>query len=243
MTGSSEGSGLVEARREPRYLLRPFEAWALPRLARMLPAWVMPDHLTLLGLMSAFAIGACYAFSGRSTSYLWLANVLWLVDWFGDSLDGTLARVRKIERPRYGYYLDHITDMFSAAAICLGLGLSPYLLLSTALALLLGFYLLSINVYIETYVMGVFDFGYDYVGPTELRVILIMVGSALALGFNPVVQLRGVPLGLLDMLALVAVVGMIVVLARRIFSNLRHLARLEPPNVVKGEPTEGDTSH
>ena len=229
----SDSSALTEARREPRHLLRPFEAWALPRLARMLPKWVMPDHLTLLGVLSAFGIGICYALSGRGTGYLWAANALWLVDWFGDSLDGTLARVRRIERPRYGYYLDHITDMFAAAAVCIGLGFSPYLLLSVALAILMGVYLLSINVYLETYVMGVFDFGYDWIGPTELRVILIVAGSALALGIDPVVRFRGIPLTMLDMLALLMVVGMVVVLSRRIFRNLRHLARLEPPGVVK----------
>jgi phosphatidylglycerophosphate synthase len=223
----------VEHRREPRHLLRPFEAYALPRMAAALPKWVLPDQLTFIGITSALAIGICYAFSAESSNYLWAANILWVVNWFGDSLDGTLARVRHIQRPRYGYYLDHITDMFAAAFVCVGLGLSPYLLFSVALAILIGFYLMSINVYLETYVMGIFQFGYDWIGPTEVRVLLILAGSALALGFEPVFQLKGVPIGTLDVLGLLVVTGMLVLLSRRIMNNLTHLARLEPPNVVK----------
>jgi phosphatidylglycerophosphate synthase len=185
------------------------------------------------GIASALAVGICYAMSAESSGYLWAANILWIVNWFGDSLDGTLARLRHIERPRYGYYLDHITDMFAAAFVCVGLGLSPYLLFSVALAILIGFYLMSINVYLETYVMGIFQFGYDWIGPTEVRVILILAGSALALGFEPVVQLKGVPLGTLDFLGLLIVTGMLILLSRRITKNLTRLAQLEPANVVK----------
>lgn len=238
-----ESSPKVEVRREPRHILRRFEAFALPRIARALPRSVLPDHLTLVGVSSAFAIGACYALSARSPAWLWAANALWIVNWLGDSLDGTLARARRIERPRYGFYVDHLTDMFSAAAVCFGLGLSPYLLMPVALALLIGYYLLSINVYLETHVLGVFQFGYGRFGPTELRVILILAGSALALGLEPTVSLRGLALGPIDLLGLLAVAAMIGLLAWRIVANLVHLARLEPPNVVKdGEGRERERS-
>jgi archaetidylinositol phosphate synthase len=231
----------AEHRREPRHLLRRFEAWALPRLAASLPRWVLPDHLTIVGVTSAVAIGICYGLSGRGTGYLWTANVLWVVNWFGDSLDGTVARVRHIERPRYGYYLDHVTDMFAAAFVCVGLGFSPYLLLSVALAMLIAYYMMSINVYLETHVMGVFQFGYDLIGPTEVRVILILAGSALALGFEPVIELRNVTFGALDLLGLVGVLTMITLLGRRIVGNLAELARVEPPNVVRA-PGSSDSS-
>lgn len=229
----------VEVRREPRHWLRRFEAFALPRIARALPRFVLPDHLTLVGVGSAFAIGACYALSARDPAWLWAANALWVVNWLGDSLDGTLARVRRIERPRYGFYLDHLTDMFSAAAVCIGLGLSPYLLMPVALALLIGFYLLSMNVYLETHVLGVFQFGYGRFGPTELRVILILAGSALAVGLEPTLRVRGVALGPINLLGLLAVAAMVGLLARRIVANLRKLARLEPPNVVKDAQGRG----
>lgn len=225
----------AEHRREPKYLFRTFEVWALPRMAVALPKWVMPDHMTVLGFFSAAAIGICYALSGRSANYLWVANLFWVVNWVGDSLDGTLARVRRIERPRYGYYLDHSVDMFAVAFVCIGLGFSPYLLLSVALAILIAYYLMSINVYLETFVMKSFQFGYEYIGPTEVRVILILAGSALALGFEPVLELRNVPFGTLDLFGLIGVAVMLIMLLRRIAQNLAELSKLEPPNVVKEE--------
>ena len=233
----------AEHTREPQYLLRGFEQWALPRMAAALPKWVLPDHMTALGIVSAAGIGICYASSGYSTNYLWLANLLWVVNWVGDSLDGTLARVRRIERPRYGYYLDHIVDMFAVAFVCIGLGFSPYLLLSVGLAMLIAYYLMSINVYLETFVMKTFQFGYAYIGPTEVRVILILGGSALALGFEPTFEVNHVDLGALDVIGLIGVGVMVIALLRRIFSNLRKLARLEPANVVKEVvPSDGDRS-
>ncbi len=223
----------AEHRREPKYLFRPVEAYLLPRMAARLPGWVLPDHLTALGFLAALGIGVCYALSGSGAGFLWAANLLWVVNWVGDSLDGTLARVRRIERPRYGYYLDHIADMFAVAVICIGLGFSPYLLLSVALAMLMAYYLMSINVYLETFVLKTFQFGYDYIGPTEVRVILILAGSALALGFEPVLELKEVPFGTLDLLGLIGVAVMVLLLLRRIVRNLAQLGKLEPPNVVK----------
>jgi len=207
----------------------------LPRLAAALPRRVLPDHLTALGALAAIAIGVCYALSGRGPGWLWAANLLWVINWFGDSLDGTVARVRKIQRPRYGYYLDHMVDMFSVAAILLGLGLSPYLHLLVAIAVLLTFYLLSINVYLEAHVLSVFRFGYGRVSPTEGRVALMLTGSAVAAGLKPPLHLVG-PLGLFDLVALAIVAALLVLLMLRIVTNLRSLAALEPANVVKGEP-------
>jgi len=233
----------AEHTREPQYLLRSFEKWALPRMASALPKWVLPDHMTALGIVSAAGIGICYASSGYSTNYLWLANLLWIVNWVGDSLDGTLARVRRIERPRYGYYLDHIVDMFAVAFVCIGLGFSPYLLLSVGLAMLIAYYLMSINVYLETFVMKSFQFGYAYIGPTEVRVVLILGGAALALGFEPTFEVKHVDLTALDAIGLIGVAAMVVALLRRIVSNLGKLAQMEPANVVKDvAPSDGDRS-
>ena len=98
--------------------------------------------------------------------------------WLGDSLDGTLARVRKCERPRYGYYLDHLVDAFATAAIGIGLGLSPYMLLAVGLAIVIAYLILSINTYLETQAFGVFTLGYGRLGPTEARLMLIAVNTA-----------------------------------------------------------------
>src|SRR5215203_6150318 len=106
-----------DAPREKRFLLARGEAHALERIARRLPARVMPDHLTALGVVAAIAIAVAYVLSNESPLWLWAASALLVVHWLGDSLDGTLARVRKSERPRYGYYLDHLVDALATALI------------------------------------------------------------------------------------------------------------------------------
>src|SRR5207247_1294599 len=122
-----------------------------------------------------------YALSTLGVAWLWAASALLVVQWFGDSLDGTLARVRRVERPRYGYYLDHIVDAFSTAAIGAGIGLSPYVNLGVALAGVLAYLILSINVYLESQAFGVFRLGYSRIGPTEARIVLVAANVALAL--------------------------------------------------------------
>jgi archaetidylinositol phosphate synthase len=218
-----------EARREPNFLLARFEKHTLPRLASRLPGWVLPDHLTLLGVLAAIGIGLAYILSNEDARWLWAVNVLLIVHWFGDSLDGTLARVRRIERPRYGYYLDHLTDAFSTFAIGLGLGLSPYMLLSTGLAIVIAYFALSINVYLETHVFGVFRLGYSYVGPTEARVLLFIVNALLAAGVGLDFRLRGIGLTVLDVVGVLAALIMAALLVVRVVENLRELAREEPP--------------
>ncbi|MEA2366001.1 MAG: hypothetical protein QOI32_1513, partial [Thermoleophilaceae bacterium] len=153
---------------------------------------------------------------------LWLlaASGLLVVHWLGDSLDGTLARVRKTERPRYGYYLDHLVDAFATAAIGIGLGLSPHMLLAVGLAIVVAYLILSINTYLETQALGVFTLGYGRLGPTEARLLLIAINTALVLG---VLQF-----GLLDVLGIGLAAAMIAALVTRAWRNLRRLAELEP---------------
>src|SRR6478609_12132892 len=182
----------AEAPRELRFLLARPERTALRWVAERLPARVLPDHLTLLGVLAAFGITAAYALSAGSSAWLWAASALLVIHWFGDSLDGTLARVRGIERPRYGYYLDHLVDAVSTACIGLGLGLSPFMLLSTGALIVVAYLMLSINVYLESYALGRFSIGYGKVGPTEMRLLLIALNTALALGLDLRVNILGV---------------------------------------------------
>jgi phosphatidylglycerophosphate synthase len=142
------------------------------------------------------------------------------VHWLGDSLDGTLARVRKSERPRYGYYLDHLVDAFATAAIGIGLGLSPYMLLAVGLAIVVAYLILSINTYLETHAFGVFTLGYGRLGPTEARLLLIAINTALVLGMPG--------FGLLDVAGISLAAGMLLALIGRARRNLRKLAELEP---------------
>ena len=214
--------------RKSVFVLAPFERWALPRIASALPRWVVPDHLTLLGILAATWIAVAYALSNRNEHWLWAASAGLIVHWFGDSLDGTLARVRKIERPRYGFYLDHLTDAYSTTAIGIGLGLSPYMLLSVGLAIVIAYLVLSINVYLETHVLGEFQFGYGWMGPTEARVLLIALNT-LAL-FRPPLPFHIGVVGatIFDVIGALLALAMAALLLGRVAKNLRRLAALEP---------------
>jgi archaetidylinositol phosphate synthase len=223
-----------EHTREPNFLLARFERRALPWLARRLPARVLPDHLTFLGMVAAVGIGASYVLSNESPAWLWAASALLVVHWLADSLDGTLARVRRIERPRYGYYLDHLTDALATVVIGLGLGLSPYMLLASGLVIVIVYLVLSINVYLETFAFGTFSLGYGRLGPTEGRLALIAINVALALGVGLDFRFEGLGVSVLDVAVLGAVAVMTLLLATRTLRNLRRLAAQEPSARVRG---------
>jgi len=216
---------MAAAARELTFFLAEPERRLLRALAARLPAAVNSDHLTALGVLGALGAGAAYALSRVSPVWLWVASAMLVVQWLGDSLDGTLARVRRAERPRYGYYLDHLVDAFSTAVIGLGIGLSPYVHLGAALGIVIVYLALSINVYLESAVLGVFRLAYNRIGPTEVRIIMIVANALLAV-VSPVPEplARTVATVTLGILA----VGMTAVLATRFARNLRMLARLEP---------------
>jgi archaetidylinositol phosphate synthase len=221
----------VDSTREPNFLLAKAEKRALRAIAARLPRWVLPDDLTALGVLSAVAIFVAYALSNDSEAWLWVASALLVVHWFGDSLDGTLARVRGIERPRYGYYLDHLVDAVSTAFIGIGLGLSPYMLLSVGTLIVVGYLVLSINVYLESHTLGRFSIGYGFVGPTEMRLLLIALNTALAIGGGLHFDVFDMRLSALDIAGIAIAAVMLVLLTGRALRNLRELAREEPSAV------------
>jgi phosphatidylglycerophosphate synthase len=216
------------APREKTFLLAQPEARALGWIAERLPRWIKPDHMTVLGVLAAFGIAAAYVLSNGDSAWLWAASGLLVVHWLGDSLDGTLARVRRIERPTYGYYLDHLVDAIATAIIGIGLGLSPYLLLATGMVLVIVYLVLSINTYLETQALGVFRLGYGRLGPTEARIGLIAVNTLLALGVPAGFELAGLGLTVLDVVVLGAAGAMAAALAVRAAATLRILAEREP---------------
>jgi archaetidylinositol phosphate synthase len=218
----------VDAAREPNFLLAKPEKGALRAIARRLPDWILPDDLTALGVLSAIAICGAYVLSNESSAWLWVASGLLVVHWLGDSLDGTLARVRGIQRPKYGYYLDHLVDAISTALIGIGLGLSPYMLLSVGTLIVVAYLVLSINVYLEAHTLGRFSIGYGLIGPTEVRVILIGLNTALALSGGLDFDLGDTTLTALDLVGLAISGVMVVLLLGRAFRNLRELAAAEP---------------
>jgi archaetidylinositol phosphate synthase len=154
-------------------LLAAAEKRALVWMAERIPARVNSDHLTLLGFIAQIAAGVCYALAGHDRRMLLAAIVCLSLNWFGDSLDGTLARVRQQQRPRYGFYVDHILDSIGAVAMMGGLALSGYMHPITAIGLLIAFLLLSIQSYLATYALGEFHISFWRFGPTELRVLMI----------------------------------------------------------------------
>ena len=140
----AEAGAGVAAEREPNFLLARFERRFLPWLAGKLPRWILPDDMTALGVLAAFGVCAAYQLSNEDSAWLWAASGLLVVQWLGDSLDGTLARVRGIQRPKYGYYLDHMVDAIATAAIGIGLGLSPFMLLSVGTLIVVAYLILSL---------------------------------------------------------------------------------------------------
>ena len=148
------------------------EKRALVWMAERMPAWVSSDHLTALGFAAQIGTGVCYALSFYDRRMLLVAMACLAVNWFGDSLDGTLARVRQRQRPRYGFYVDHMIDSIGAVAMMGGLAFSGYMHPVIAVGLLIGFLLLSIQSYLATYTLDEFHLSVWGFGPTELRVLL-----------------------------------------------------------------------
>jgi archaetidylinositol phosphate synthase len=173
---------IKEHKRVNDILLGPLERPALSWLAAHLPAWVSPNTCTIIGVIGAFVIMVSYAFSSLDRGFLWLASLGFLINWFGDSLDGTLARHRHIERPVFGFFVDHTVDAFNEVMIFLGLGLTPYINLNVAFLILVAYLLLSILVYVRTSVVGEFKISYSKLGPTEFRVLAILLNMGMYFG-------------------------------------------------------------
>ena len=190
-------------------------------LAERMPSWVNSDHLTLLGFVAMFAAGLCYWISSWDRRALIGVIIALAVNWFGDSLDGTLARVRQRLRPRYGFYVDHITDAIGTFFLLGGLALSGYMNPFIALGLLIAYFLLSIEVYLTTHTIGTFNLSFWSFGPTELRVLLC-IGN-IALFYRPVVTLFDRQMLLFDIGGAVGIVGMGLML---VWTSLRHTRQL-----------------
>ncbi|HNY40087.1 MAG TPA: hypothetical protein PKJ41_06820 [Bryobacteraceae bacterium] len=174
-------AGFRSAQRVHGSVLAHNEKRLLVWLAERAPRWVNSDHLTGLGLAAMALAGTAYALCHRSPQWLWVVNVALVLNWLGDSLDGTLARVRDAQRPRYGFYVDHVVDAICATMMLIGLGLSPWMSFPVAVALLIAYLLLAVESYLATYTIGDFHISHFGFGPTELRLLLI-VGNLFLLG-------------------------------------------------------------
>lgn len=216
-----------EVTREHRSVLARVEKTALIRLAQRLPSWVTPDHLTLLGFFSMLMAGLAYWAARWQRGALLLVVVALILNWFGDSLDGTVARVRNQQRPRYGYYVDHVADVVGTFFLLAGMAVSGYMSPLVALGLLVAYLMVTAEVFLATCVHGVFRLSCFGFGPTELRIIL--AAGTLCLLHKPVVYLGG--LGaflLLDVGGVVAIAGLALALVTSTVRNARALYQAEP---------------
>jgi phosphatidylglycerophosphate synthase len=190
-------------------------------MATRAPRWVTSDQLTLLGLTAQIGAGVAYALSRYSRYALLLVIACIVLNWFGDSLDGTLARIRCRQRPRYGFDVDHMVDVFGSIALMCGLGCSGFVHWPVAIAMLIAFLLLSSESYLATYTLSRFELSQGIFGPTEIRILLIL--GNLALLRSPYSNLFGHKLLLFDLGGTIAAVCM---LATAILLTLRHTAQL-----------------
>ena len=212
--------------REYGGLLEIPEKRALLWLAHQTPTWINSDHLTVLGLISMLLAGISY-WTANWNKYALILVVIWLaVNWLGDSLDGTLARFRNCQRPRYGYYVDHVIDLFGTAALLGGLALSGYMDRLIAVALLAAFALVEAEVFLATHVQQIFRLSCFRIGPTELRIVLAF--GTLYLLHDPWVHIGGRLFLLFDVGGVVAITGLISAFAFSAVRNTRTLYRAEP---------------
>jgi len=213
--------------REHRSVLAAVEKRLLIKIASHLPPSIHSDHLTVLALAGMALAGIGFWLSRWDTNWLWVVVGALAINWFGDSLDGTLARLRHVERPRYGFYVDHVLDIVGIAFLLTGLACSGFMTPVIALSLLVAYLLVSGEVFLATAVRGVFRMSFAGMGPTELRIVLAI--GAIALRGNPHVSfgaLGQVPL--FDVGGVVAIAGLLVALGWAIVQNTSELARLEP---------------
>ena len=195
----------------------------LVKIAQALPGWITSNMLTAVGVVGSIVIASGYYLSNYDVSWLWLASLGFVLNWFGDSLDGTVARVRNTQRPVFGYYLDHTVDVINEALMFIGAGLSPYLDLRAAVLAYIIYLALTLNVYINVHLRGEFNLTYMGFGPTEFRVVMIALNAVL---FFVGPSLTGNPALICISFAIPAI--LFVLYSVTIIKDIRHFSKIDP---------------
>ena len=207
-------------------LLGPIERPALQYFCKIAPAWATPDTMTVIGILGALMIAAGYILSSKNLAFLWLASLGYIVNWYGDSMDGSLARYRKIERPKYGYYIDHMVDIVNEFIIILAMGISSLVNFEIAALALIAYLMLSVHTFLKTYVDDVFQISFGKLGPTEVRVIIILINSAAFFLKNPKIgAVFGLQLTLFDVLLAIVAGLLFIIFTNAMVSTSRKLAK------------------
>lgn len=213
--------------RENHTLLGVIEKKVLIYLASKQPAWMTPNILTFIGFMGAVIVLVGYWLSSFNANFLWLASFGWFTNWYGDSLDGSLARYRKIEKPQFGFYIDHNCDSISVFVIGIGFGLSPYVRFDVAMLMVIAYLLMSIQTYVLTCSTGVFRISYAKLGATEFRLLIILLNVVLYFVKFPPLNIVGLELSIIDMMILVPFFIMIFLYVMTILTNGSKMYREE----------------
>jgi archaetidylinositol phosphate synthase len=225
-----------------RSLLAAAEKRLLVAIAARVPRFVNSDHLTLLALAAMGVAGLAFGLARFDARALWIVVLALAVNWFGDSLDGTLARVRRVERPRYGFYVDHVVDIAGAAMLFAGMAASGFMNPLIALGVLVAYLLVTAEVFLASGAVGVFRVSFGGVGPTELRILL--AAGAVALRSDPHVDLGNLGrLPLFDAGGLIAIAGLAIAFVAGAIRNTRILARQEPRPTPAGRADQQPCRH
>lgn len=221
-------------------ILNGVEKKALLWLAKHQPKWADSDMLTYVGHIGAVIIAAGYILSGYNIHFLWLSCLGFVVNWYGDSLDGTLARYRHQQRPVYGFYLDHTMDAINEALMFMGVGLSPFMRLDLACILLVVYLMLTLNVSIDAHLKNEFKLTYAKLGPTEFRVICIIANIFLIFAkplqtfsleincFDSVLTL-----GILDVVGLVILMVLVIIYIVAVTEDIKYYSKIDPKHKDK----------
>jgi archaetidylinositol phosphate synthase len=208
-------------------LTKGLEAKWLPVIAKALPGWVKPDHMTLLAILATFIIAAGFLLTHISPWFLMLSNAGLILHWYGDSLDGTLARVRKCERERYGYFVDHVCDIGSVVLIAIAMGASPLLHMEIALLVALAYSMMNVYVHIVAYTRQKFLLSHGKIGPTEFRIILIIINT-MVIFWNPVIlSFSGEPYRAMDVAGAALAMMLFLMFLTKSISGARQLNAID----------------
>lgn len=227
--------GTENAERIQTSILNRAEKRALTWLAERQPDWMTSDTLTYLGVVAAVLYALFCWLARNNVNYFWASSFCLILNWYGDSLDGTLARVRQTQRPKYGFFIDHSLDALTTCLFCLGLGLSPLMQLSISLFIMGGYLCMSIYTYLSTIVMGRFRLTYASLGPTEMRLIIIAV-CIVYMYFpmdNLTFDLMGTPWTPYDCIGAVVAAILFIIYIVSLAKDLRQLAKIDPPKPFK----------
>ena len=225
-------------------VLAPLERAALQWLCKQMPARMTPDILTVIGIIGGTVMAAAYWACNVNKNFLWIVDLGLLINWFGDSLDGSLARYRGIERFKYGYFVDHTVDITTQTIVLFGLGMSPFVHFNYALLALVGYLHLGILTYINTAISGVYKISYGKVGPTEVRVIVIGLNAIFYFASNPLIHMGSVSIFFFDAIVLAIAIVFFLNFLGFTLLRIRELNVEDPPKVkpLQSQSYQADVS-